>query len=405
VTGGPILFLDAARARAEYLALVASVAPIRLRYAVKANPHPVLLGALADAGAQFAVTSEGELSALQVVGVPGARIACVNPGPPASLLRACRAAGVRELVADAPWELRKAAALVPGAAVHLVLGLPPAGRLRYPAARPGLALDDLPALLAAARGLPVELCGVAFHVGSQCERLSPWRAGVALAARAWQQLEADGWHPRSLGLGGGVPVAYRRPVPRASSIARAVRSAVAAHFAIPPAEWWLEPGRAVAAPAGVLGATVLAQAPRRRGGVRLTLDVGRYHGLPEVALGIRYPCTAGDAGPPARCTLVGPLGPGRDLLDPAAWLPPLAPGDHVYFHLAGAYTAVQTAYPRGPAGPCVEARPMGAPVASLQALARRGVGQKEPPRSRAGVRCRDRHPDRADWGETCDSTS
>src|SRR5207237_9719404 len=106
---------------------------------------------------------------------PGERIACVSPGPPASLVRRCHAAGVRQLMADTPWELRKIAALAPGAEVCVALRVPPAGRLRYPAQPLGAPLQTLGALLEAARGLRVDLCGVAVQVGSQCERLAPWR--------------------------------------------------------------------------------------------------------------------------------------------------------------------------------------------------------------------------------------
>src|SRR5262249_6795772 len=114
-----VLYLDPAAAAASYRQLADEAKPLRVRYAVKANPHPALLGSLADAGAHFAVTSLAALDALAALGVDGARIASVTPGPPASLLRRCQAIGVRTLTVDNPWELRKAAALVPGAAVSV----------------------------------------------------------------------------------------------------------------------------------------------------------------------------------------------------------------------------------------------------------------------------------------------
>jgi ornithine decarboxylase len=359
----PVLYLAPDRARANYLALMQWMQPLRIRYATKANPHPALLAALAHSGAHFAIVSAPELEALLVLGVPGERIACVNPGPPASLLRRCRAAGVRQLAADSVWELRKAAALVPGAAVCLTLRLPPAGRLRYPAAPVGAPLEALEALLAAARELPVELCGVAVHVGSQCERLAPWHQAVALAAAAWQRLRAAGYAPWLLNLGGGLPVHYRRPVPHPTTIARTLQQALAAHFPSLPAERWLEPGRYIAAGAGVLAATVLAR-HEHDGRCWLTLDVGRYHGLPEAPLGIRYPYYVPASAlrrrqAPRRCVLLGPLGPRLDVLDRTASLPPLRPGDRLYLLQAGAYTACQAAYPVSGRGPRVVVLPPG----------------------------------------------
>jgi ornithine decarboxylase len=352
----PALYLDVTRAVVDYAAVAAAARPIGVRYATKANPQPALLAALAAAGAEFAVTTRLELEALLALGVAGARIACVTPGPPASLLRICRAAGVRRLAVDSAWELRKAAALVPGAEVLVALRCPPAGRLRYPAAPIGATLDEVDGLLAVARGLPVEIVGVAVHVGSQCERLAPWRAAIALAGAAWERLQAAGHAPRVVSLGGGLPVRYRQAVPTPTTIARTLRVATAAHFAAPPAEVWLEPGRYVAAAAGVLVATVVAREERAGRWPRLTLDVGRYHGLPEAALGIRYPYRVpGRQAAAARETYVL-LGPGgaADVLDPAARLPRLSPGDRLYLLQAGAYTACQAAYAAHDASPRVE---------------------------------------------------
>src|SRR5207248_4261805 len=137
--------------------------------------------------------------------------------------------------------------------------------------------------------------------------------------------------------------------PAPAAIARTLRAALAAHFPAPPAEVWLEPGRYVAAGAGVLVATVLAREERDGRAPRLTLDVGRYEGLPEAALGIRYPYRMPERAAPEaeprleRCVLLGPRG-AVDVLDPAARLPRLGPGDRLCLLQAGAYTAYQAAY-------------------------------------------------------------
>ena len=250
-------------------------------------------------------------------------------------------------MADTGWELRKLAALVPGAPVLLTLAVPPAGRLRYPAARVGAALEDLPALLAAARDLPLDVCGVTFHVGSQCERLAPWQHGLQCAALAWRQLAAYGFRPRVLNIGGGLPVPYRHPVPTPDAIARRVLASAARDFSPRPAELWWEPGRFIAARAGLLQATVLSVTPGHAGRRRpiVQLDVGRQHGLPEAALGIRYRWLSREPGPRALTTLVGPLGLAVDPIDQAALLPSLAAGDALWLPNAGAYTNCQSAYP------------------------------------------------------------
>jgi ornithine decarboxylase len=355
-----VLYLDVARARHAYEMLAADAGPVRLRYATKANHHPALLGALAAAGAQFAIMSLAELEAALAVGVPGSRLACMTPGPPASLLRRCREIGVRSFTVDTAWEARKLAALVPEAEACLAIHLEPRGRLVYPRRVTGARLETLGVLLAALRGVPIALSGIAVHVGSQCEQLAAWGEAIREAAAAWQQLQATGYWPRVLSLGGGVPVAYCRPVPPPSAIFSAIHAALRRWFPVLPEEVWLEPGRYVAAPAGALAATVLA---REEGGAgrppRLMLDVGRYDGLPEAALGIRYPyrvpgreMAAGlgeraAGGGAERHTLLGPLGR-LDPLDRSVWLPRLGPGERLFVLQTGAYTGCQATFPADP---------------------------------------------------------
>jgi diaminopimelate decarboxylase len=208
-------------------------------------------------------------------------------------------------------------------------------------------------MLVAARERSIDLRGVAVHVGSQCERQRPWAAAVAVAAAAWRRLLAAGFRPRVLSLGGGLPVPYRRPVPAAPAILATLRRALAVHFADPPAEVWLEPGRYLAAAAGGLAATVMAVDARPGRLPRVQIDVGRYNGLPEAALGIRYPYAAAPDGPLARSVLVGPLGEAHDRLDRDVWLPSLRPGDRLWVLQAGAYTVAQTAYARAADEPAV----------------------------------------------------
>ena len=152
-----VLWLDVARASAAYAAVAAAVRPIRVRYATKAIRIRRCWRRSRAAGAEFAITSLPELEALLALGIAGTRIACVTQGPPATLLRRCHAAGVRRFAVDTLWEVRKVAALAPGATVLVALHCPPAGRLRFPAAPLGAWLDALDGLLDAARGLPVEV--------------------------------------------------------------------------------------------------------------------------------------------------------------------------------------------------------------------------------------------------------
>jgi diaminopimelate decarboxylase len=114
----------------------------------------------------------------------------------------------------------------------------------------GIAIADVPALCAHARGLAgVEVVGLHAHIGSQITDLDPLiRAARALVALA-RELAVAGTRIEHLDLGGGLGVSYDgSKVPTAREYADAVLPIVReSGLAIV-----LEPGRQIVAPAGAL---------------------------------------------------------------------------------------------------------------------------------------------------------
>ena len=107
----------------------------------------------------------------------------------------------------------------------------------------------------------------------------------------------------------------------------------------------VEPGRAIAAEAGVLVTSVIGVA--ERGGRRwVHLDVGAFNGLMEsleTDRRLRYPIRAAGRGRPlVRCSVTGPTCDSEDTVLHDALLPAdLEVGERLYVCSAGAYT---TAY-------------------------------------------------------------
>jgi ornithine decarboxylase len=168
---------------------------------------------------------------------------------------------------------------------------------------------------------------------------------VEAAAALYARLRGVGIHLRMLNVGGGFPVDYLATAPPIEEYAAAIHAAVDEHFDDRPS-LAIEPGRYIAAPAGVLHTEVVlvsrktyADEPRW-----VYLDVGRFGGLAETEdEAIQYRLTTPHDG-----ALAGPVvlaGPTCDSVDVLYEKTPydlpmaLRPGDVVRIHGTGAYTA------------------------------------------------------------------
>jgi len=69
----------------------------------------------------------------------------------------------------------------------------------------GVAVDECTPLIREAKTLGIEIVGVSFHVGSGCRSADAFVGAVMNARRAFNLLEAAGFYPNVLDLGGGWP--------------------------------------------------------------------------------------------------------------------------------------------------------------------------------------------------------
>ena len=342
----PFLALDPQVVRERYRELAGAFGDARILYAVKACPEQAVLRALVEEGAGFDVASQQEVTLCLAAGADPASLQHGNPvrGPGAAARAA--ADGVRRFVTDSAEDVDALAAEVPGARVQVRLSVDDSGSATPFHGKFGARPEVAVALLRRAARQDLEPVGVTFHAGSQQTRPETYAAAVAVALRVAGRA---GLARPELDLGGGWPVAYRSPVAGPGEFAAAVRDAVAGAVAaghVDGADLLLEPGRALAGPAGVLRAGVLRVS--RRPGVDhrrwVYLDVGRYQGLAETeGEAIGYPVRApGRTGAPAPVVLAGPTCDGDDVIyrrTPVALPSDLAAGDVLDLLHTGAYTS------------------------------------------------------------------
>jgi ornithine decarboxylase len=316
-------------------------------YAAKANPHPVALTNLWNAGIRhFDTASLGEIEAVKSL-FPDAICHFMAPVRlPGQAKAAFDKHGVTDFVVDSDAELDKLLAEIGSPKklrvfVRLVAQL--GGALLEMSSKYGCRPEEAAKLLKRVRVAGAAPC-LTFHVGSQC--LSPFSYAQAIEI-AQRTIILSGAEIAALDIGGGFPAAYsgQEPPPYHwyfDMIKEALNT-----LARPKLNVMCEPGRALCAP----GISLVTQVVMRRGD-RLYLNDGIYGSFDEqrfISFDEDYPPTAItlDARGKAK-TLSGEKRPFRaygPTCDSADVLPrpvllsdAVATGDYVLFDAMGAYT-------------------------------------------------------------------
>jgi len=335
----PYLLLDLALARESFRALTAALPGIAVHYAIKANPHPRLLACLHRAGCRFEAASWAEVRAAVRAGADPSTVLFTHPVKPAEDIARARKAGVWRFAADSGAELRKIARYAPGSAVLLRLDTGAGGAVGDQG-KFGAPPGQVAGLARLAASLGLTPYGLSFHVGSQMMHPKAWDGPIRRCAQIMTTLARDGIRLAMLDVGGGFPVRYDTDPPPLAEYAAAIHEAAAC---LPyPVQLACEPGRAIAAPAGTMVASVIGAA-WRRGTRRVSLDVGAFHGLIEALESgreLRFPVAVPGAGDRALvpCTLTGPSCDSQDTILDQVWLPAPQAGDRVLIGNSGAYT-------------------------------------------------------------------
>jgi ornithine decarboxylase len=340
----PFVVIDVDLVEQRYRELVAAIPGANVYYAVKANPGLPLLERLAALGSAFDVASPAEIDRCLAVGVDPALISYGNTIKKRRDVEYAVSCGVARFTIDAQQELDKLIDVAPGASVCVRLRHD-CGGADWPLSRKfGCDAPDVERLLVAAAEAGMQ-SGVSFHVGSQQRDLGAWDETLEVVAHIVGRARDRGAMPSFLNLGGGFPGTYREDAPPIDAYGAAVRGAVARWFPEGFDEIMIEPGRYLAADAGVLRSEVVLVSRRSpEDDVRwVYLDCGKFHGLAETMdEAIRYRLrTPHDGTATGQVALAGPTCDSADVLyEKTAYELPLAlaEGDMVDILSAGAYT-------------------------------------------------------------------
>ncbi|MBE8158364.1 MAG: diaminopimelate decarboxylase [Betaproteobacteria bacterium] len=336
-------FLDAvSRLRAAF----AQSAP-KICYAVKANGNLSVLRLLREAGCGFDIVSGGELarvlaaggaaqdivfsgvgkSAVEIRAALHAGIGCFNVESAAEMARLEKIAGAMNL--RAPVAVRATPDIDGGTHPHLTTGVG-GGKFGVPP-KTALALAKR-----AAAADYLEFFGFACHIGSQIGVQEAYLAAAEKMETLFSQARAAGLAPRRIDMGGGFAVDYENSG-GLNIDAKEYDAALARRFA--GAEIWIEPGRAVAAAAGVL-LTRVEYVKETGGALFWITDAGMNDILRPALYGARHKIEAAEesAAPPQTGAVAGPVCESADILARGCRLAAAA-GDLLAVRDAGAYCA------------------------------------------------------------------
>ncbi|ANJ67571.1 diaminopimelate decarboxylase [Halothiobacillus diazotrophicus] len=326
--------------------------PHQICYAVKANSNLAILALLARLGAGFDIVSGGELQRVLAAGGAPHKIVFSGVGKRRDEIAAALEAGIGCLNVESAAELSRVSEIAREmdriAPISLRVN-PDVDAKTHPYISTGLKdnkfgipIAHAPALYRqAARDPHLSVVGIDCHIGSQLTDVTPFSDAAARVLALLDQLVLEGIEIKHLDLGGGLGIRYTDETPPdAADWVRAVVDIVDAHPIARHLPIYLEPGRFLVGPAGVLLTRVEYLKPHPDDGKSFAIVDAAMNDLMRPALYSSVmaiePVTPHATLPPATWEIVGPVCETGDFLGHARNLA-LAPGDLLAVLGAGAY--------------------------------------------------------------------
>lgn len=229
-------------------------------FAVKANSNLAVLDVLARRGAGFDIVSVGELERVIAAGGDPGKVVFSGVGKQAGEMRRALQVKIRCFNVESAAELELLNHVAAEAGLQAPVSIrvnPDVDAQTHPYISTGLKenkfgvdSDEAMSVFALAAALPhINVIGMDCHIGSQLTQIAPFIDAARRMLALVDQLADAGIHLRHLDLGGGLGVRYQaESPPDIGDYIAALRDCVGAR----KLELILEPGRSIAANAGVL---------------------------------------------------------------------------------------------------------------------------------------------------------
>jgi diaminopimelate decarboxylase len=352
--GTPTWVYGAATLQTRANRLQTALPATKIHFAVKANDHLAILAHLARQNLGADVVSAGELLRAATAGFPPENIVFSGVGKTDAELTLALNHRIGQINVESAEELHALSRLAQSAnttapvALRINPDVDAGTHAKITTGRAenkfGIPIAEAATLYAQAATLPgIAVKGLAVHIGSQVTTTAPFTTAYEKLAALAKTLLAQNLPLATIDCGGGLGYGYRNepallPEAWAATIARA--------FAGLPVTTAVEPGRWIAAPAGILLTRIIRT--RRAGRARpvVILDAAMndllrpamydaWHGVIPAAAPHLHAATE-------TVDLAGPVCESSDILGRARALPPMPDGALVAVLDTGAYGAAMS---------------------------------------------------------------
>ena len=317
-------------------------------YAVKCNPNPVILDALASLGCNFDCASENEMKMVIEITKDPSRIIFANPCKMSSQIRYARSNDVDLMTFDCEEELYKIKLYHPYAKLVLRLAVDESNSRCKFNKKFGCKLSQVEELLNIVKTLKLDVIGFSFHVGSGCTSANTFYDAINECKKACVIAEKIGIKISIIDIGGGFPGIDKNI--KFEDIAKRINDGMSDFFQSEldnnSIQFIAEPGRYFAEPSHTLVLNVIGKKNV------IDDDTGEKIIIYYLNDGIygSFGCIYFDHNNPTilpfnerndkvhKSRLFGPTCDSIDLISNEIMLPELAIGEWVYIENFGAYT-------------------------------------------------------------------
>jgi ornithine decarboxylase len=349
--GSPLFIIDHDKIRESYRTFKKHLPRVQCYYAVKANSNQKIIETLFEEGSSFDVASYNEfMQVYQYIKhferkekkhFIWDKIIFSNTIKDRDTLS--RIKQYKPLMTfDNGGELIKIKHHCDTAGLVLRLKVPDTGSQVEMSSKFGAEPGDAQQLIQQAFDMGLKVEGISFHVGSQCTNFDNYTVALAVTSTILREARNKGFPLNLIDIGGGFPVPYDPQVPQFEKLATLLNSEFTRLFP-EDIEIVAEPGRFIAATAGMLVSEIIGKA-RRNGKVYYHINDGVYQTFSGVVYDHWIPnFHAFKEGESEICAVVGPTCDSFDKISLSVELPwTLEIGDYLYTENIGAYSIAST---------------------------------------------------------------